>query len=361
VHTSSPASRDFDAAVLIGRFQPFHRGHALLLELALRTAPRVIVILGSSFHARSPKNPFSCDERAAMIRLCLPEHERDRVSYIAMRDYYEDNRWAAAVQHKVHALLPGTAKVALVGCFKDASSYYLDRFPEWQLIASGNVPDIDATCIRQVYFETETLDVSLSVMESSVPGAVLEYLKAWAVLPQFAAMVKEHDALRRYKQAWSAAPFPPVFTTVDSVVTAAGHVLLVQRGDFPGKGLWALPGGFLEPRERLVQGAMRELLEETRIAVLDAELRAALREVKVFDHPDRSQRGRTITHAHRFELTRDHLPDIEGGDDAALAAWKPVSGLAAMEEAFFDDHFHILDHFLDLTWREEEQEILEGG
>jgi len=48
-----------DVAVLIGRFQPFHNGHATLLQLALETAEEVVVILGSSFHARSTKNPFT--------------------------------------------------------------------------------------------------------------------------------------------------------------------------------------------------------------------------------------------------------------------------------------------------------------
>src|SRR6185312_17484078 len=47
-----------DVAVLIGRFQPFHNGHAILLRRALETAPKVVVVLGSSFHARSSKNPF---------------------------------------------------------------------------------------------------------------------------------------------------------------------------------------------------------------------------------------------------------------------------------------------------------------
>jgi bifunctional NMN adenylyltransferase/nudix hydrolase len=355
---SIPAnSVNFDAAVLIGRFQPFHCGHALLLQQALQAAPRVIVVLGSSFHARSPKNPFSCDERAAMIRLSVAEEDRERLSFIAVRDYYEDKRWAEAVRRKVAGLAgnaeSGAAKIALIGYFKDASSYYLNHFPQWKLIAAANMPDIDSTRIRQILFEAEDLDVSLAVVESMVPHPVRQYIRSWSALPHYAAMVNEHEKLRRFREEWKSAPYPPVFTTVDSVVTAAGHVLLVQRGHFPGKGLWALPGGFIEPRERLVQGAVRELMEETQLAVLDTELLDALGEVKVFDHPDRSLRGRTITHAHRFDLRRDSLPDIEGGDDAALAAWKPVTDLTGMEEQFFDDHFHILDHFLQLTLHED--------
>jgi bifunctional NMN adenylyltransferase/nudix hydrolase len=357
-NTANPAS--FDAAVLVGRFQPFHQGHALLLQQALQTAPRVIIVLGSSFHARSPKNPFGCEERAAMIRLSVAEEDRGRLSFIAVRDYYEDKRWAEAVRRKVAAHVRAAdevePKIALIGYFKDASSYYLNHFPQWKLIAATDMPDIDATRIRQILFEAEDIEVALAVVESMMPHPVRQFISSWSALPHYAAMVSEHQKLRSFREEWKSAPYPPVFTTVDAVVTAAGHVLLVQRGHFPGKGLWALPGGFIEPRERLVQGAVRELMEETRLAVLDTELLDALGEVKVFDHPDRSLRGRTITHAHRFDLKREHLPDIEGGDDAALAAWKPIADLAAMEETFFDDHFHILDHFLQLTLHEDTED-----
>jgi bifunctional NMN adenylyltransferase/nudix hydrolase len=69
----------------------------------------------------------------------------------------------------------------------------------------------------------------------------------------------------------------------------------------------------------------------------------------VFDHPDRSQRGRTITHAHYFDLQTRQLPAVTAADDAALAQWVPVTSLPDMEEQFFEDHFHILNHFLTLT------------
>ena len=68
----------------------------------------------------------------------------------------------------------------------------------------------------------------------------------------------------------------------------------------------------------------------------------------MFDHPDRSQRGRTISHAHHFDLGDRELPEVQGADDAAHAQWLPIAQLAGMEEAFFDDHFHMLDHFLGL-------------
>lgn len=336
-------------AVLIGRFQPFHNGHAALLARALAIAPQVVVVLGSSFHARSSKNPFSWQERAAMINGTLSEQDQARVSYVAVRDYYEDTRWATAVRKQVEQQANGATGITLVGHFKDASSYYLDLFPQWQMVAADNEQQIDATGIRRILFEAENIGVSLDVIAQRVPVTVRQYLKAWAILPYYAALVQEHAQLAAYKAAWSAAPYPPIFSTVDAVVKTGGHILLVQRGGFPGKGLWALPGGFLDPHERLLQGALRELVEETQLSVLPSSLANALVDVKVFDHPERSLRGRTITHAHFFDLKTEHLPEVEAADDAAQAVWLPIGKIRDMEEQFFDDHFHILDHFLKLT------------
>ncbi len=338
-----------DAAVLIGRFQPFHSGHASLLQLALDTAPRVIIVLGSSFHARSARNPFTWQERMAMIAASLPPADQQRVSYVALRDYYDDARWADALHREVQQQAGEGSQTALIGHFKDASSYYLNHFPQWQLIAAENERAIDATRIRRILFEAEDIEISLAVLAELLPTAVRQYLAAWVLLPHFALLVEEYQQIAQYKAAWSSAPYPPIFSTVDALVKAAGHVLLIRRGGFPGKGQWALPGGFVEQRERLLQGAIRELNEETSLGVLESTLENALVEVRVFDHPDRSQRGRTITHVHFFDLKADHLPIVEGADDAAQASWLPIKQLAAMEEEFFEDHFHILDDFLHLT------------
>ncbi len=335
-----------DVAVVIGRFQPFHQAHAGLLRTALASAPKVVVVLGSAFHARSAKNPFTWQERQAMIQSTLSEAEFARVSFVAVRDYYDDTRWANFVRGKVEEI---STNVALVGYFKDDSSYYLQHFPQWQLILAKSAMDIDASSIRQIYFEAENMDVSLSVLTEQLALPVRQFLKAWSRLPYYAPLQKEHLQIRQYKQAWLQAPYPPVFVTVDALVVAAGHVLLVQRGGFPGNGLWALPGGFLDQRERLLQAAIRELREETQFGLFTSSLEAALVNVKVFDHPGRSSRGRTITHVHHFDLKTEGLSEVKGSDDAMRAKWVPIVDLIAMEEEFFEDHFHILDDFLKLT------------
>jgi bifunctional NMN adenylyltransferase/nudix hydrolase len=337
-------SHTADAAVYIGRFQPFHAGHADLLRQALEIAPIAVVVIGSAHQARTPKNPFSWEERAEMIRLAVPEAQRDRLVFVPVRDFYDQDRWIAAVRAEVAKSLAerskGEASIALVGHFKDATSEYLRGFSGWQLASVERQSAADATALRDAYFGSggEHLDSTLAALVDQAPASTLEFLRAWAELPDFASLVEE-----------SQAPYPPVFVTVDAVVRCAGHILLVRRGQAPGKGLRAVPGGFVEQRETLYQSAVRELREETGFGLLEMSLRQALKAVVVFDHPDRSQRGRTITHAHFFDLGDIELPEVHAGDDAAEVEWVATADLSSLEDCFLDDHFHMLDHFLGLT------------
>lgn len=86
-------THNFDAAVVIGRFQPFHEGHLALVREALRAAPSVYVVVGSAFAARSPRNPWTYEERAAMLVGSLTREERARVRCVPMRDYFDEPRW----------------------------------------------------------------------------------------------------------------------------------------------------------------------------------------------------------------------------------------------------------------------------
>jgi bifunctional NMN adenylyltransferase/nudix hydrolase len=348
-------SQSYDVSVFIGRCQPVHNGHLALLQRALGIAPHVIVVLGSAQSARSPKNPFTADERSALIRLSLPEAARERVSFVTVRDYYDLARWVSVVKDAVEhqaARIAGvrSPRIALVGHHKDASSSYLSAFEGWSLDAAPRLASTDAVHLRNAYFSAtpEHVDAALAALEPELPSATLTFLRAFAQLPAFRALSAEWHMLAAYKSSWAAAPYAPVFVTVDTVVECCDHVLLIRRGQAPGKGLWALPGGFLEPHDTTLQSALRELHEETGVALDDAALLATLLKREVFDHPERSQRGRTITHAFHFVLPFDAAPAVVAGDDASAAAWVHRHALTAMQSEFHDDHFHILDRMLGL-------------
>lgn len=345
-------------AVLIGRFQPFHRAHLALLEQALALAPRVVVVIGSAFQARTPRNPFTWTERAEMIRQALPEAQRGRVEFLPMRDYYDEARWLAAVRESVEAQTTTPAErasIALVGHVKDATSGYLRGFPGWTLVPAARRAGHDGTALRAAYFGAAEADsraerdAALAALTDLVPPATLAFLRAWSALPFYAELAEEWRMLRDYRAAWAQAPYEPVFVTVDTVVRCAGKVLLIRRAKAPGRGLLAVPGGFIEPRETAYQSALRELAEETHLSLLPETMQDSLRGSAVFDHPDRSQRGRTITHAFYFDLGERELPELRADDDAAGADWVAIGELAGLEDRFLDDHFHMLDHFLGLT------------
>lgn len=340
-----------DTALLIGRFEPVHSGHLALLHEALRQAPQVIIVVGSAWQARSPKNPFTWQEREAMLLGALPEADCGRVQVLPVRDYYNEAVWVQAVRRGVAEHTAPGARIALVGHFKDATSSYLRAFPGWTLIDLPRQGRMDATTIRDAYFGATpaTVGTALAPLAGEIPPSTLAMLEQFAQTPHYPALQEEWRMLRGYREAWAAAPYPPVFVTVDAVLRCQDQVLLIRRAHAPGKGQLAVPGGFIEQRETVWQSCLRELVEETHCQLSEATMRAALQSVAVFDHPDRSQRGRTITHAHYFDLGDVPFPVVQADDDAALVQWTPIDQLARLEEEFFEDHFHMLDHFLGLT------------
>jgi bifunctional NMN adenylyltransferase/nudix hydrolase len=332
-------SKQYDAAVIIGRFQPFHNAHYKLLEKAQEIADQVVVVLGGHRCAVTIRDPWSSDERERMVREVFPG-----AICVAARDHlYNDGLWLTEVQQKVRdAVDDENAKVALVGHYKDRTSYYLKMFPQW---AFEEVPSffkgINATAIRAAYFKDGAVGVG------DCPLRVIEYLHAWRDTPTYARLCDEFAFVEKYKASWASAPFPPTFVTVDAVVIGSGHVLVVKRRAMPGKGMIALPGGFIQPHEKIKDAVIRELKEETGIRVPVEQLRSYVADSGVFDHPDRSLRGRTITHAFLIRLPDGDLPAVKGGDDAERAWWMPLGDLYLREPEMFEDHVHIVNWYVN--------------
>ena len=133
---------------------------------------------------------------------------------------------------------------------------------------------------------------------------------------------------------------PTISITVDIVVFALRgrdlHVLLVQRGNEPFAGRWAIPGGFVNEDEPLEAAARRELQEETGLHDVYLE------QLYTFGDPQRDPRGRVISVAY-FALVRADEHQIAGADDARDAQWFNVADLPPL--AF--DHDRILHFALD--------------
>ena len=341
--------------VIIGRFQPFHNAHLEMVRFALTRVKRLVIIIGSFNQARNIKNPWLGGERITMIESCLTNEEKTRVSFVPVRDYlYNDNIWMTEVQEQVHEHIGLCDDIILLGHKKDASSYYLKMFPKWKFVETGLNEPLNATDIRTKYFRCD------ADFKKDVPPPVADLLQVgWCttdllrVTPEskiFQNLRDEFQHIASYRQAWSGAPFPPIFVTVDAVVIKSGHVLVVRRKGNPGRGLIALPGGFLNQNEKILNGCIRELKEETGIKVPVEELYKVMGKnptFQVFDHPDRSLRGRTITHAFLINLGEGELPTVKGTDDADKAWWMPNREVFVRENEFFEDHYHIIANFIN--------------
>ena len=125
--------KKYDFVVFIARMQPPHKAHIANISKALDIGEKVIVIFGSDRSARTIKNPFTLDQRKEMILSCFDPSMHHRFNFIGVRDYfYNDNVWVTDIQQQVSQLVEDNSKIALVGTYKDHSSYYLDLFPQWK-------------------------------------------------------------------------------------------------------------------------------------------------------------------------------------------------------------------------------------
>jgi bifunctional NMN adenylyltransferase/nudix hydrolase len=325
--------KEYSLAVVFGRFQIPHAAHLALLQFARSLADEVLVVIGSINHPRTVKDPFSYVERSEMLMAALDYPSDVRVRGLEDRRY-NDQQWTRNARALIASAQP-RGRVAIVGHHKDHSSYYLDMFPEYALVEFQGVADLASSDIRDELFRSGQVPAGL-------PEPVREFLQRFRDSEHFQALAEEFAFLRKYRESWSSAPYPPIFLTVDALVIASGHVLMVRRRANPGKGLLALPGGFVGQDERVEEAMLRELREETRLKLPVPVLRGNIRQRELFDDPQRSLRGRTVTVAYLIELPAGPLPRVKGADDAEKALWVPLNEIFNARFEVFEDHLDII-------------------
>jgi 8-oxo-dGTP diphosphatase len=153
--------------------------------------------------------------------------------------------------------------------------------------------------------------------------------------------------------AYDPRAFPPFAVTVDLAVLTIREdtlqVLLVERGEEPHKGAWALPGGFIRPGESAGEAALRELAEETGLSRRTAA-GLHLEQLRTYSDPDRDPRMRVVSVAHTALLP--DLPEPRGGGDAAAARWAPsdrARGLAFDHDRILADAVERVGSQLEYT------------
>lgn len=357
---------EYETAVFICRAQIPHYGHLENIKSALSVAERLIVCLGSSHRAKTFANPFNWVERKdllieAMVEEFIekPESQKgwsdkptfsltaaelsQRITFLPVRDFkYSDPKWHRKISKQlIENGATHDKKTVLVGHEKDDTSYYLKMFPQWSRVKVGNVNNLNSTDFRKEFF------LEGKIQSEGVPNRVIEKLEDFKGTDFYFDIQKQENSDIKYRAERQSLRFSVIDVTADSVVTKANHLLLIKRKKYPGKGLWALPGGHVEFLERVRDTAVRELKEETAINVPKAVLKNSIVSGDWFDHPKRDSKGRVITFAFHFDLGQiGDLPEVEGKDDAIEAKWHPISQLYEIESLMFSDHWDIIHETL---------------
>lgn len=340
--------KQYDLAVFIGRFQIAHVAHLETISRASNLADRVLVIIGGEGRARNFHNPFTTNERKELMRAACKEWGIHNVIARAARDHmYNDVKWATGIRDIVYEEVQyaDSPKICLVGAKKDDTSFYLDMFPEWHSELTPIMgSQFDATYLRENMYNVGYIAAWRNEIVDPIPHLINEWIDKNPDI--FQNLRDEFNFVTKYREAWKAAPYAPTFVTVDAVVECCGHVLVVERGAQPGKGQIALPGGFLNQNETTEVACIRELREETGIKVPAPVLRGNIKSRDVFDHPRRSLRGRTVTHAFHIQLPDTKLPKVKGADDASKAWWIPINEFMDRSDEVYEDHYFIVEKML---------------
>jgi len=123
--------------------------------------------------------------------------------------------------------------------------------------------------------------------------------------------------------------YPRPSVTVDCILFGFDEgelkILLIQRGGEPFKGMWALPGGFLDidADPSLEYAAKRELEEETGLRDVFME------QLYTFGDAGRDPRGRTVSAAYYALLKLSDYQKIQAGTDADNVRWFGLSEVPA--------------------------------
>lgn len=116
-------------ALVIGRFQPPHRGHLHCLETAARLADRLIVVVGSAQASHTLRDPFTAGERIEMIRLALTDVDLQAEHILPVPDLNQYHLWVSQVEAYTppfDVVVTGNPMTAILF---EARGYRVERVP----------------------------------------------------------------------------------------------------------------------------------------------------------------------------------------------------------------------------------------
>ena len=301
--------------IFIGRFQvpSPHAGHRMALASAASQCERLLVLVGSANASPSIRNPWDIKHRCAAVRNVLhSQGYGSKTVVMPLNDYpYSDAMWMTDVRCAVERVFGITEDITIFGHYKEGNDY-LSWFPNWKFKDIPSTISIDGTSIRNKLLVENSPEVPLAVRE---------------------------DYVYYQNEAKTFASFPHKeslqFVCADALVTCGDEILLIKRAHPPGRGTWALPGGFKHGNETFVQCALRELYEETGIEIDPDSVGIS----KLYDSPSRSCGIPRITKV--VWISMIEKPPIRAADDASDVQWINIF-TAVNDMVLFQDHLGII-------------------
>ena len=174
-----PTAPPTPGLVVLGRFQPFHHGHALLIKAAEEwrelNAPELplVIAIGSSNRPESMENPWSSAERIAMLNTWLETQGIDDVSMVTVPDIEDPPNWVAHAE-QYHG-------VAGVFFTSDVPSAELYESAGWSVVLTSleQRDSFEGWRVRETVRMMSTVDdeeAVRSVLSQSIPLVVVDHL-----------------------------------------------------------------------------------------------------------------------------------------------------------------------------------------
>lgn len=350
-------NKKYKVAVVNGRFEIFHKGHWACVLRALDVAEQVTIIVGSANASRSITNPFTAEERIRVInrilvnKLSKPDYNRVKITVV--NDNIRDTVWQADIRDCVY---PNSDKdVIMVGANKDADSWWLDVFG-WdvesvEIYKDDNGKSLSSSRLRDIYFKSD--EIELAILSEYLGWEQIDFLNEFMFSEHYKQLKLDYEYKVSELKKFDSYPYKGTLncSTADAVVICNGHVLVTTRGNMPGLGLYALPGGHKNDDETYLDCAIRELREEIKLHVPLKVIRGSIKDQKIFDAPKRSSILCKPTLGVYIEILPDSngsLPRVAVGDEIAKVEWMPLNIARRNQNRFFDDHWQIISYFTGL-------------
>jgi len=212
--------------VVVGRFQGvrLHEGHIQVINTAFRETNQLVIFVGVASKLGTKSNPLDFPTRVQMIKSQL---NRDAI-ILPLFDHPDDKAWSALLDTTLRSMFPHDKCVLYHGRDSFAPKY------------SGKLALVEVTATGNIRSNTEhRADVANTPRDTEDFRAGIIYA--------------------------SQKHWPRINPTVDILAYSDTHVLMGEKSAQPG--LLRFPGGYVDREESLENAALRELVEETSLAV----------------------------------------------------------------------------------------------